>query len=97
MCSSQTGEHILEVNEMLVLLELKGDKVSLPWRKCVVTNGRYLHVLGDILLSDLTFHFNFTIYECQCAKCHVYKTGTWSIFRQTPQLNYHINYAAVTS
>lgn len=25
----------------------------------------------------------------------VYKTGTWSIFKQTPQLNYLINYAAV--
>lgn len=25
----------------------------------------------------------------------VYKTETWSIFKQAPQLNYHINYAAV--
>lgn len=30
-----------------------------------------------------------------CEKCRMYKTGTWSIFQQTPQLNYRINYAAV--
>lgn len=33
MHSRQTDEHILKGNEMFMLLELKGDKDNLPWKK----------------------------------------------------------------
>lgn len=71
----QTGKTLPKLNETL-LLGLKGDKDNLPWKKKIIDSDvRYLFILGAALLADVSFHFGFRIYEWQCEKCYMYKSG----------------------